>query len=93
MDIRKKSKTFGKKFEIVLSDKNNKSVYIPPGFAHGFVALEDDTIFSYKCTEVYNKESEEALIWNDKDLNIDWGDGDIVLSPKDLDGKSLPLNK
>ncbi len=56
---------------------------MPPGFAHGFITLEDDTIFTYKCTGVYNKQSEGAIIWNDKDLNIDWGIDSPNVSEKD----------
>ena len=72
VDIRKDSPTYGEHFSIKLSGKNKTSIWIPPGFAHGFVTLEDDTIFTYKCTGVYNKESEGSILWNDKDLNIDW---------------------
>jgi dTDP-4-dehydrorhamnose 3,5-epimerase len=62
---------------------------VPPGFAHGFVALEDDTVFSYKCTNVYNKESERCIIWNDEDLNIDWQIKSPILSLKDTMGISF----
>ena len=58
-------------------------LWIPPGFAHGFVALEDNTIFIYKCTQVYNKESEGSVFWNDPDLNIKWNVKDPVISEKD----------
>ena len=64
--------------------KNNYIFWIPPGFAHGFATLEDKTIFSYKCTNVYNKKSEGSLIWNDVDLNIDWGIDDPIVSSKDM---------
>ena len=84
VDIRKNSTTFGKHFSLVLSGENKISFWIPPGFAHGFITLEEDTIFSYKCTEVYNKESEGALLWNDKDLNINWKVNDPLVSEKDL---------
>jgi dTDP-4-dehydrorhamnose 3,5-epimerase len=70
---------YGKCFSIVLSDKNNLTLWIPPGFAHGFLTLEDNTIFIYKCTKSYHKESEGAIIWNDPDLNIDWGDSSLKL--------------
>jgi len=72
VDIRHDSKTFGQWVSVELSEKNKKQFWIPAGFAHGFVALEDNTIFSYKCTNLYNKESESAIIWDDTDLNIDW---------------------
>jgi len=84
VDIRKDSPTYGQYFSVELSEKNKTIVWIPPGFAHGFVALKDNTIFSYKCTGVYNKESEEALLWNDKDLNINWEINDPLVSEKDL---------
>ena len=67
-----------------MSETNKTIVWIPPGFAHGFLTLEDNTIFTYKCTGVYNKESEGALIWNDKDLNINWEVNDPLVSEKDL---------
>jgi dTDP-4-dehydrorhamnose 3,5-epimerase len=86
VDLRSDSPTYGRHFSIVLSDKNFKSFYIPKGFAHGFVALENDTIFSYKCSEMYNKESERCLMWNDKDLGIDWNVSNPIVSPKDMQG-------
>jgi dTDP-4-dehydrorhamnose 3,5-epimerase len=72
VDIRKGSETFGQWVSIELTEQNKKQFWIPAGFAHGFLALKDDTIFNYKCTNVYNKESEGAIMWNDKDLNVDW---------------------
>ncbi|MBK9291057.1 MAG: dTDP-4-dehydrorhamnose 3,5-epimerase [Bacteroidetes bacterium] len=83
VDIRKKSPTYGKWASIVLSESNKWMYWIPPGFAHGFVTLEDDTVFFYKCTNVYNKASEGSIRWNDPDLNIDWGVTDPLLSDKD----------
>jgi len=83
VDIRRESPTYGKSSSIVLSGKNKWMYWIPVGFAHGFLTLEDDTIFFYKCTNVYSKESEGAIRWNDPDLNIDWGIKDPVISPKD----------
>ena len=70
VDIRKNSPTYGQYFSIELNEENKIIFWIPPGFAHGFISLEDDTIFTYKCTEVYNSVSEDALLWSDKDLNI-----------------------
>ena len=70
VDIRKKSPTYGQHFLIELNEENKTMFYIPPGFAHGFLTLEDDTLFSYKCTNYYNKESEGAIRWNSKSLNI-----------------------
>ncbi len=83
VDIRKDSSTYGQHFSIELSEKNNFLFFIPAGFAHGFVTLEDNTIFSYKCSNVYNKESEGSIKWNDKDLNIDWNIENPIVSKKD----------
>jgi dTDP-4-dehydrorhamnose 3,5-epimerase len=88
VDIRRGSETFGEWVSVELSEKNKKQFWIPEGFAHGFVALEDDTIFSYKCTNLYNKESEGAIMWNDNDLDIDWqlekyGINEPIISDKD----------
>lgn len=83
VDIRKKSAFYGKYFSIVLSENNKTMFWIPPGFAHGFVALEDNTIFMYKCTQVYNKESEGSVFWNDPDLKIDWNIKNPIISEKD----------
>ena len=83
VDIRKGSLTYGKHFKIEISEENKIMLYIPPGFAHGFLTLIDETIFSYKCTNFYNKESERSLLWNDEVLNIDWGISNPLLSSKD----------
>ncbi|MBN1199118.1 MAG: dTDP-4-dehydrorhamnose 3,5-epimerase, partial [Bacteroidales bacterium] len=83
VDIRKESPTFGKWSSIVLSGQNKWMYWIPAGFAHGFLTLEDETLFFYKCTNVYNKASEGSIHWNDPDLNVDWGISDPVISPKD----------
>ena len=72
VDIRKKSKTYGKVFSIELSSKNKKQLFIPKGFAHGFQALSNRVIVSYKADNYYDKSSESGIIWNDKDLNIQW---------------------
>ncbi len=89
VDIRKESVTFGKYFSITLSGEDNTSFWIPPGFAHGFITLEEDTIFSYKCTEIYNKQSEGSIVWNDKDLNIDWGIENPIVSLKDAESPTF----
>jgi dTDP-4-dehydrorhamnose 3,5-epimerase len=84
VDIRKGSPTFGKFVGVFLTEDNHKQFFIPRGFAHGFIALKDDTIFQYKCDNPYDKESEAALDWNS--VGIDWGnayDGAIILSKKD----------
>jgi dTDP-4-dehydrorhamnose 3,5-epimerase len=85
VDIRKNSPTYGRNFTLQLDEKNQLMMWIPPGFAHGFLTLEDDTIFLYKCTNVYNKASEGGIIWNDPQLNIDWGYSDPLISSKDLE--------
>ena len=83
VDIRNLSPSYGKHVSIELNEANKLMLYIPPGFAHGFLTLEDETIFTYKCTEFYNPDAESAIYWNDKTLNIDWGLDDPVLSEKD----------
>lgn len=86
VDIRKASPTYGQHFSVELSGDNFKMFWVPPGFLHGFVTLEDKTIFNYKVTSLYDKESEVGVIWNDPDLNINWGidEKEAILSPKDL---------
>lgn len=88
VDIRKKSPFFGKWVSQLLSEENKLMLWIPPGFAHGFLALQDDTIFSYKCTAYYHHASERSLRWNDPQLNIDWGIQDPIISEKD---RNAPL--
>ena len=85
VDLRKKSKTFGKHFSCILSEKNTKSIYVPEGFAHGFYTLEDENIVIYACTQYRNKSSEKSIIYNDKDLNIKWPikNKKIIISKKD----------
>lgn len=83
VDIRKNSTTYGKYFSIELSKENGIQLWMPPGFAHGFVSLEENSILSYKCTNYYNKESEGAILWNDKDLGIDWMVDTPIISEKD----------
>ncbi|MDP1621506.1 MAG: dTDP-4-dehydrorhamnose 3,5-epimerase [Bacteroidales bacterium] len=83
VDIRKESPTYGKWDSVVLTGQNKWMYWVPPGFAHGFVTLEDDTIFFYKCTNVYNKASEGSILWNDPNLNINWGVAEPLISEKD----------
>ncbi|PKP53032.1 MAG: dTDP-4-dehydrorhamnose 3,5-epimerase [Bacteroidetes bacterium HGW-Bacteroidetes-1] len=83
VDIRKNSPTYGEWASILLTESNKWMYWVPPGFAHGFVTMEDNTVFFYKCTNLYNKASEGSIRWNDPDLNIDWGIESPVLSEKD----------
>ena len=91
VDIRPGSKTYKKSFSILLSEKNKKQLFVPRGFAHGFAVLEDETIFVYKCDNYYHKPSEGGIIYNDKDLQIDWmlSEDEIILSEKDKELPSL----
>lgn len=90
LDIRKDSATYGKHFGIELSEENFTMLWIPVGFAHGFSTLRDQTLFQYKCTQVYNKASEGGVFWNDSELGIDWQVENPILSDKD---QQLPLFK
>ena len=86
VDIRKNSPTYGQHIAIELTEENKTMFYIPTGFAHGFLTLRDNTIFSYKCTDLYHKASEGTVLWNDADLNINWNIAKPILSEKDLTG-------
>lgn len=92
VDIRKKSQTFGQYFRVELSADNHRMFWVPPGFLHGFVALEDNTIFNYKVTSFYHKESEVGIAWNDPDLAVDWAltEDEMIISEKD---RVLPFLK
>lgn len=85
VDVRKQSKTFGKHFTIELSGNNNRQLYIPRGFLHGFSVLEEGTIFAYKCDNYYHKLSEDGVVYDDISLDIDWmlNENEIILSEKD----------
>ncbi len=83
VDLRKNSKTFGQHVSIILSGKQNISFYIPPGFAHGFCSLENNTIVHYKCTNYRDAKSELGIIWNDPKLNIKWPIKKPIISKKD----------
>jgi len=89
VDLREDSPTFKSHFSIELSEENKKQLFVPKGFAHGFLAMEDQTIVNYKCDNFYNKSSERGILYNDIDLSIDWGisDKNVILSDKD---KRLP---
>ncbi|MFM7016222.1 MAG: dTDP-4-dehydrorhamnose 3,5-epimerase [Bacteroidota bacterium] len=88
VDIRKQSPTYGKHVMVELSEENKFQFWIPSGFAHGFLSLSDETIFAYKCTNVYNKSSESGILWKDPQLNIKWGVHHPIVSEKD---EELPL--
>ena len=83
IDLRKSSKTFGKHFKIILSDKNAKSIFIPAGFAHGFLGLEQENIIYYTCSNYRSVKHEVGLLWNDKDLRIKWPIKNPIISKKD----------
>ena len=83
VDLRKGSPTYGQWESVVLTEGNKFMYWIPEGFAHGFVCLADDSVFTYKCTNVYNKTSEGSILWNDSDLGINWGIKNPILSEKD----------
>ena len=83
LDLRKNSKTFGKFFKCILSEKNSQSIYIPPGFAHGFCGLDKENYIIYSCTQYRNAKSEKAIKYNDKKLNIKWPVKKPIVSEKD----------
>lgn len=83
VDIRSGSPTYGQHVMVELSGENHRQLWVPQGFAHGFVVLEDDTFFSYKCTNVYSKEHDRGVLWNDPALAIDWGMETPIVSEKD----------
>jgi dTDP-4-dehydrorhamnose 3,5-epimerase len=84
VDLRKESPTYGQWEAVELSEENKLMYWIPPGFAHGFLTLRDETVFTYKCTNVYNRESEGSILWNDPEIGIDWQIKDTpILSEKD----------
>lgn len=89
VDIRKDSPTFGKWESVILSEKNKKQFWVPPGFAHGFVVLSEKADFEYKCTDYYDSNDEGCILWNDKDLDIEWPIDNPILSSKDLNAKKF----
>lgn len=90
VDLRKQRPTYGKHFKCILDANSKNMLWIPPGFAHGFLTLEDHTVFFYKCSQVYNRESDRSLRWDDPDLGIDWGISNPIVSDKD---KNAPIFK
>ncbi len=89
VDIRKNSETYGRHFRIEMTSTDKEMLFVPKGFAHGFVTLEPNSIFSYKCSALYNKESEGTIMWNDPELDLDWGVENPILSDKDRKGRSF----
>ena len=89
VDLRKNSDTYGQHFKHILSGENKKQLYIPKGFAHGFLSLENDTILNYKCSDYYHAESEQSIAWNDPDLAIDWGIPNPILAEKDRQAENF----
>ena len=89
VDLRKNSKTFGKHYSIIITDKSNFSFYIPKGFAHGFLCLSQNCTINYKCSEYRNPKSEATLDWQDKELGIKWPIKKPIISQKDKNGLNL----
>lgn len=90
VDLRPNSKTFGEYFSIILSETNQYQIWIPPGFGHGFLSLENKTILEYKCTNFFDAKDEKCIIWNDKKINIKWPlKNKPVISQKDQRGVSF----
>lgn len=89
VDLRKDSATYGQHYKVELSEENHHQLYVPEGFAHGFLTLCDDTIFAYKCTNYYEQPSEDSIIWNDHKLGIDWGINNPKVSEKDQNAQSF----
>ena len=89
VDLRKKSKTFKKHFKIILSEENCKSLFIPKGFAHGFLALDKENIIVYGNTNYRSKNDEQGILWNDKNLSIRWPKRKFIISQKDKNNLTL----
>ena len=89
VDLRKKSKSFGKTFSIILSEKNCKGIFIPPGFAHGFQTLEKENIVCYSCTQYRSIGNEHSLKYNDPQLKIKWFKKKLIMTEKDRNAKTL----
>ncbi len=95
VDIRQGSPTFGEHIAVELTANNHTQLFVPRGFAHGFIVLEDETVFFYKCDNYYNKASEAGIMFNDTDLNIDWllKEEELILSDKDKKNLTLAQYK
>jgi len=86
VDLRSGSKTFGQHYATILSAENKRQLFVPAGFAHGFAVLENDSVFSYKCSNYYDADSERCMLWNDPALEIDWSVKNALVSEKDQQG-------
>ncbi len=93
VDMRKSSPQFGQWVGVELSDKNKRQLWVPPGFAHGFLVLSETADFQYKCTDIYAPEYERSLIWNDPDVGIDWPLNDLTPQLADKDKAGLLFNE
>ena len=89
VDIRKDSKSYGKWLSVILSEENKKQIWVPPGFAHGFVVLSDFADLEYKCTDYYDPSDEGRILWNDPNINISWPIDNPKLSKLDSSAKNL----
>jgi len=87
LDIRRSSRTYGQHLCVELTDKDHAQLWIPPGFAHGFMAIEENSVFSYKCTALYEPSAEGTLRWNDPDLAVNWNTTSPIVSEKDQQGE------
>ena len=83
VDLRRNQPTFGQHYKILLNSENKTQLFVPEGFAHGFVVLEDNTIFAYKCSNYYSKENDRSMLWCDPALNINWEIENPIISEKD----------
>ncbi len=93
VDLRKNSPTYGKWDGAILSEENKKQLYIPEGFAHGFLVLSEEAEFTYKCTDFYNSQDEGGILWNDPDINIRWPVDNMEIILSDKDKKLKPLKE
>ena len=89
VDLRKNSKTYGKHFKVILSERNGKHLFVPKGFAHGILGLDKENILHYACSNYRDRKSEVSIKWNDPDLNINWGIKKPIISKKDKFALSL----
>jgi len=89
VDLRKNSRTFKKHEKIMLNGEDKNMILIPEGCAHGFLSMEENTIFLYKCSDYYSKENEITILWNDPELGINWNEKNPIISEKDQKGLSL----